>query len=124
MPAAAAMLGKLLQRMGHNVAIVNDAAAALRLLEAQPFDVVISDVAMPEMDGYVLARRIRQSPQGQDVLLVALTGYGQESDRLRAQEAGFDRHLVKPAGVDALTELLRHARQNSAPPPGRPALAP
>jgi CheY-like chemotaxis protein len=61
---------------------------------------------MPRLDGYGTARRIREQPWGQGMRLVALTGWGQEDDRRRTREAGFDRHLVKPVDFDALEQLL------------------
>ena len=61
---------------------------------------------MPNMDGYELAQRLRQLPPMENVVLVALTGYGQDNDRRRALESGFDYHLVKPASVESLQELL------------------
>jgi CheY-like chemotaxis protein len=67
---------------------------------------VISDIGMPNMDGYELARRLRAEPLLKGTVLVALTGYGQETDRQYGAEAGFDHYLVKPASVDALHDLL------------------
>ncbi len=104
--AAAFVLGKLLEKMGQQVRIVHDAAGALDQVQRERPDVVISDIGMPGMDGYELAARLRQLPQMADVVLVALTGYGQESDRQRACEAGFDHHLVKPVSLEALRNLL------------------
>ena len=75
-------------------------------IKANRPDVVISDIAMPHMDGFQLARQVREIPEFDGVTLVALTGYGQESDRRQAQEAGFNFHLVKPVGLVALQELL------------------
>ncbi|MBV8342942.1 MAG: response regulator, partial [Gammaproteobacteria bacterium] len=69
-------------------------------------DVVLLDLGMPGMDGYELARRMRAEPWGKDALLIALTGWGQEQYRRRSQEAGFDRHMIKPADVDALRSVL------------------
>lgn len=104
--AAAYMLSKLLEMMGQKVQAVNSAFAALERAVEEPPDVVISDIAMPEMDGYELARRLRQMPQLKGTLLVALTGYGQDADKQRTTDAGFDRHLVKPVGLETLEELL------------------
>jgi len=69
-------------------------------------DVLISDIAMPGMDGYELARRVRQDPALADVVLVALTGHGKPEDRQRAEQAGFNFHLTKPVNWDALERLL------------------
>jgi CheY-like chemotaxis protein len=68
--------------------------------------VVLLDIGMPEMDGYEVARRIRELPDFRDVTLIALTGWGQDKDRRRSHRAGFDFHLTKPANVDALETLL------------------
>ena len=67
---------------------------------------VFLDIGMPGMDGYEVARRVRRQPEFQDVMLIALTGWGQEEDRRRSQEAGFDHHLVKPVDAGALQALL------------------
>jgi CheY-like chemotaxis protein len=69
-------------------------------------DVVLLDVGLPDMDGYAVARALRRKPGLDKVCLTALTGYGQESDRQKAMEAGFDRHLVKPVEYGKLQELL------------------
>ncbi len=66
----------------------------------------VSDIGMPDMDGHELARRLRREPGMEGVVLVALTGFGLETDRQRAKEAGFDYHLVKPASLDVLRDLL------------------
>ena len=104
--AAVFTLGKLLETMGQEVQTANDAPTALGLAQSNPPEVIISDIAMPEMNGYELARRVRQEPAMEGVILVALTGYGQESDRQRAHEAGFNHHLVKPVSLPALEKLL------------------
>jgi len=67
---------------------------------------VLLDIGMPEMDGYEVARRIRSAPGAAHVLLVAMTGYGQDEDRRRSQEAGFDHHLVKPVEFEVVLALL------------------
>ena len=71
-------------------------------------DVVFLDIGMPVMNGYEVAQRLRQRPGLENLLLVAMTGWGQEEDRRRSQEAGFDHHLVKPAEPEALHKLLAH----------------
>jgi CheY-like chemotaxis protein len=68
--------------------------------------VALLDIGMPKLDGYEVARRIRAQPWGRSMTLVALTGWGQESDRRRSGEAGFDSHMVKPLDLDKLMELL------------------
>jgi CheY-like chemotaxis protein len=67
---------------------------------------VVLDVGLPVMDGYELARRLRERHAGGRPRLIAVTGYGQEADRARAREAGFDHHLVKPIAIDALVPLI------------------
>ena len=104
--AAVYMLGKLLEVLGQEVYTANSAHSALETAAAKRPEVVISDIAMPNMDGYELAHRLRQLPDMQDAVLVALTGYGQDADRHRALESGFDQHLVKPVGLEALQKLL------------------
>jgi CheY-like chemotaxis protein len=69
---------------------------------------VLLDIGLPGMDGYEVARRIRAEPALRETLLVALTGYGQEEDRRRSREAGFNAHLVKPVDLDALYTVLAH----------------
>ena len=76
----------------------------------RPPDVVLLDIGMPGMDGYEVARRLRADAGLRDVLLVALTGWGQEEDRRRTREAGFDHHLVKPADPAELRALLARPR--------------
>jgi len=103
---AADSLGALLEIIGARVIVAHDGPTALELVEAHQPDIVFLDIGMPQMDGYEVARRIRQLPQAADTILVALTGWGQEKDRLQSEAAGFDRHLVKPADLDALRALL------------------
>jgi PAS domain S-box-containing protein len=77
------------------------------LLAAERFDpeIVLLDIGLPQMDGYEVARRLRQSPRGNDILIIAITGYGQPEDRARSREAGFDYHLVKPVDTSQLLHL-------------------
>jgi two-component system CheB/CheR fusion protein len=83
-----------------------DGAAAIEVALRERPDVVFLDIAMPGMDGYEVARRLRKSPELDGVMLVALTGFGQEEDRRRAFEAGFDHHLVKPTSLETLHNVL------------------
>jgi signal transduction histidine kinase len=99
-------LATLLQLSGHEVYTAANGAMALESAEAHRPEVALLDIGMPKLDGYEVARRIRAQPWGQRITLVALTGWGQDSDRRRSQEAGFDSHLVKPLDLDKLTELL------------------
>jgi CheY-like chemotaxis protein len=99
-------LAVLLRSEGHEVRTALDGSAALALCEQFLPDVVLLDIGLPQMDGYEVARRIRTLPGLESVNLVALSGYGQQEDRLRGTEAGFDHYLVKPAGTEALRELI------------------
>jgi len=99
-------LGALLDTLGANVSVVYTGRAALEALDTFRPDVVILDIGMPEMDGYDVARRIRSRADGAHVLLIALTGWGQNHDKERARMAGFDHHVVKPPDIDALRELV------------------
>jgi CheY-like chemotaxis protein len=97
---------KLLESYGYQIRTAHNGPSALEMAIEDPPDVVLLDIGLPEMDGYEVARRMRQDPALQNTVLVAVTGYGLESDRVRSQEAGFDHHLVKPVDFDELLELL------------------
>jgi PAS domain S-box-containing protein len=97
---------KLLESYGYQVRTAHDGPSALETAMEYGPDVMLLDIGLPEMDGYEVAKRMRQDSSLQNILLVAVTGYGLESDRLRSQEAGFDHHLVKPVDFNALLELL------------------
>ena len=100
------MLAMMLQMFGHEVQAVYSGQTALETaVEYQP-DFVLLDIGLPDMNGYEVARRLRQQPQTKDVRLIAMTGYGQDSDRQLSQEAGFDLHLVKPVDPKKLQGLL------------------
>jgi CheY-like chemotaxis protein len=103
---AAESLGRLLRLLGHEVAVAHDGPAALDAFAAARPEVVFLDIGLPGMDGYEVSRRLRGSRAGSDALLVALTGYGQDEDRARSREAGFDHHLVKPVDPAAIEDLL------------------
>ncbi len=103
---AAESLALLLGLLGHEVRIAHDGPGALELARGFRPQVVLLDIGMPGMDGYEVARRLRQEPGLENVRLAALTGWGQPEDRRRSAEAGFDHHLVKPVDPDALTKVL------------------
>ena len=103
---AAETLGDLLAALGATVAIAQSGRAALDLLGSFNPDAVLLDIGMPDMDGYEVSRRIRATAQHGDVLLIALTGWGQEHDTRRSRAAGFDHHLVKPPDIAKLHDLL------------------
>jgi PAS domain S-box-containing protein len=99
-------LTMLLQVMGHDACTAYDAEEAIQTAaEFQP-DIVLLDIGMPTLNGYDACRRIREQPWGQDMFLIALTGWGQEEDRRRSEEAGFDHHMVKPLDPAVLRQLL------------------
>jgi CheY-like chemotaxis protein len=99
-------LAMLLRLQGHEVRVAYSGVAALEMTQDYRPDVVILDIGMPGMDGYEVARRLRQRPGLEKVVLAALTGWGQQQDRRRTAEAGFNHHLVKPPDPKALEELL------------------
>jgi signal transduction histidine kinase len=99
-------LATVLRLRGHEVFSAPNGAIALETAARHMPEVALLDIGMPLLDGYEVARRIRAQEWGKGVTLVALTGWGQESDRRRSQEAGFDTHLVKPLDLDKLTALL------------------
>jgi signal transduction histidine kinase len=103
---AATLLALYLRRLGHSVRVAHDGPSAIDALADFAPQVAFLDLGLPVMDGFALARRLRETPGLARLHLVALTGYGQDADRRRSKDAGFDVHLVKPAGRDALKELL------------------
>jgi len=117
---AAKTLGMLLKMLGHDVCTANDGPAALEAIESHRPSLVLLDLGMPGMSGFEVAQRVRALPQFAEVSLVALTGWGQEEDRQRTREAGFDDHLIKPVDLAALSALLA---QMAAQPPASQASA-
>jgi CheY-like chemotaxis protein/anti-sigma regulatory factor (Ser/Thr protein kinase) len=102
---AAEGLAALLRLRGHEVRVAHDGPMALDITAAEPPSVVLLDIGLPEMDGYEVCRRLRQ--QGlHDAQIIAMTGYGQERDRQRSREAGFDMHMVKPVDIGEIVTLL------------------
>jgi len=128
---AADTLGMLLETLGATVEVAHGGQMALDALEPFGPDTVLLDIGMPELDGYEVARRIRLLPRHEHVMLVALTGWGQDQDYRLSQTAGFDHHLVKPPDIDELRAVLaqhgghgpEHGGQGltpvRAPTPGR-----
>jgi CheY-like chemotaxis protein len=103
---AADSLGVLLEAPAREVRVVYDGPAAITALTAFRPQAIVLDLGMPGLDGLETARRIRQLPEGRTVTLIAVTGWGQDEDRRRTREAGFDHHLVKPVDGDLLQALL------------------
>jgi signal transduction histidine kinase len=99
-------LGKMVQAMGYEVRVEHDGLAGLAAAEAIHPRIAFLDIGMPKLNGYELARRLRAIPATAACILIAVTGWGQASDRQRAREAGFDEHIVKPLELDRLQKLL------------------
>lgn len=111
---AADTLGLLLTESGHDVRINYDGPTALQAaLDYRP-NVMLLDIGLPGLDGFEVAKRLRQVPVLRNVVLVAMTGYGQDSDRLRSKDAGFDHHLVKPTDFKRLQEILATVSKEAA----------
>jgi len=103
---AAQILAMYLEAAGHELAVEHSSQEALRRLESDVPEVAILDIGLPDIDGNELARRLRAQPATAGITLIALTGYGQEKDRQRALQAGFDRFLVKPVDAATVLELV------------------
>ncbi len=111
-------LALLLELSGHETLKAFDGMEALEAAERFRPDAVLLDIGLPGLNGYEVCRRIREEPWGKDVVLVAVTGWGQDEDRHRSRQAGFNTHMVKPVDHDALMKLL------ASLPPGRDASSP
>ncbi|MFF0015491.1 ATP-binding protein [Streptomyces sp. NPDC005374] len=102
----AATCHALLERQGHRVTTVHTGTDALAATRAAPFDVVLCDLGLPDIDGYTVARQVRARPGGERLRLIAVSGFSQGADRALSRAAGFDVHLTKPLALTDLTELL------------------
>ncbi len=102
-------LAELLAALGGEVSIAYDGAQAVEVARSFRPDVALLDLGMPKVDGYEAARRIRSECDGRPMKIVALTGWAQDEDRRKTQEAGFDEHLVKPVDLEVLRRLLDSA---------------
>ena len=100
----------MLELMGNETHTAHDGLAAVEAAGTFRPDVILLDIGMPKMNGYDACRAIRQQPWSEGMVIVALTGWGQEADRRRSADAGFDHHMVKPVEVDALTKLLAEVK--------------
>ncbi|MBC7818100.1 MAG: PAS domain S-box protein [Planctomycetaceae bacterium] len=103
---SAVSMGMLLEILGLETHVVHSGREALLAIETFPPEIVLLDIGMPEMDGYEVARRIRQHAEWRDIQLIALTGWGQEEDRRRSKSMGFNHHLTKPADLGILESVL------------------
>jgi signal transduction histidine kinase len=115
---AAELLGESLRELGHTPRIAYDGPGALEVARRFLPEVALVDLGLPVMDGFEVARALRSMPEAQHVILAAVTGYGQQHDRERTREAGFEEHLVKPVDLDRLESWLRE-RHSKVHPDGR-----
>ncbi len=113
---AAWLLSKLLGKLGnHEVETAHDGPAVLEKVPEFKPDIILLDIGLPGMNGYDVARKLREDPANDHILLIALTGYGLEEDRRKSESAGFDEHLVKPPSLDQMKMVLNHEKlQNSS----------
>jgi PAS domain S-box-containing protein len=116
-PDTATSLATLLQLTGNETHVAHDGLEAVAAAAAFRPDIVLLDIGLPKMNGFEAARKIREQPWGRTMVLVALTGWGQEEDRRESSEAGFNGHMVKPVDFAALTKLLAELQ----PPVGSPS---
>jgi PAS domain S-box-containing protein len=116
-------LAMLLEAEGHAVRTAHGGPSALAAADEYGPDVVLLDIGLPDLDGFEVAKRIRKNPMHQGMVLIALTGYGQEADRQRSREAGFDHHLVKPVDLAEVHEILAKVKvgvSTAGPEPASP----
>jgi CheY-like chemotaxis protein len=103
-------LAMLLRLKGNDIRTAHDGVDAMEIADTFHPETVLLDIGLPKLNGYDVARRIREQPWGQGVMLIALTGWGNDEDRRLSQEAGFNFHIVKPLDLAALEELLAGAK--------------
>jgi CheY-like chemotaxis protein len=111
---AADALSRVLTLAGFQTKVAYKAVEALAIAAGQHLDVVLLDIGLPDMSGHELARRLRAEPAGTDMQLIAITGWGQEDDRRRSREAGFDEHLTKPVDPELLIGLIARSKRHVA----------
>jgi CheY-like chemotaxis protein len=102
----AELLKILLEEEGHETFMAHDGVEGLAAAERLRPDVVLMDLGLPRIDGFDACRRMREQPWGKQMLVIAITGWGQDVDRRKSREAGFDHHLVKPVDAHAITALM------------------
>jgi CheY-like chemotaxis protein len=101
-------MARVLRSLGYEVFVASDGVSALTAVANVDPDVVLLDIGLPKMNGFEVAKRLRQRTRTRPLLLIATTGLGQLDDRRRSQSVGFDHHLTKPIAVDSLIALLQH----------------
>jgi CheY-like chemotaxis protein len=113
---SAESLAILLRAMGHDVRIAHAGLQGIEIARQFLPEAIFMDLGMPRLNGYDTTQRIRQEPWGQQIFIVALTGWGQATDRIRSQEAGCDAHLVKPVSLPDLDQVLSQMSDEPSPP--------
>lgn len=111
-PDAVDTLAQLLRFRGHIVHTATDGRSALEVANHVHPDVSLLDIGMPRMTGHEVAKQIRATPWGSDVLLVAVSAWGERKDKARAHDAGFDHHVTKPAEFDEIVALVENAERH------------
>ena len=104
-------LAMLMQLTGNKTYMAHDGVEAVEAVEKYRPEVLLLDIGLPGLDGHEVCRRVRQQPWGKDIIVIALTGWGQEDDRRKSEEAGFDGHLVKPVDFEQLSQALREMQK-------------
>ncbi|HKS28986.1 MAG TPA: response regulator [Pyrinomonadaceae bacterium] len=110
-PDVLEMFSMMLQLSGYDVEVAASATEALKHASSMQFDVIVSDIGMPEMNGYELARRLRQMPDYARTPMIAVTGYAMYKDQKQAMESGFNAHLSKPVNPTTLLNLIEQLRK-------------
>jgi CheY-like chemotaxis protein len=113
---AADSLRDMVDLFGHQADVAYHGLKGVEAARRFEPDIILCDVGLPGLDGYGVARALRAEPQFADTLLIAVSGYGQEEDRCRSRDAGFDLHLIKPVDADELERLLAHPPPRAAMP--------
>src|SRR5262249_60092589 len=108
-------LTMVLRLWGHEVRLARDGPTALQIAREERPDVVLLDIGMPGMDGYEVARRLREQPALKKPFLIAVTGYGRQEDQRRSRKAGVNLHLVKPVDTEGLRRLLATLPEDDRP---------
>jgi DNA-binding response OmpR family regulator len=117
-PMVAESLAGLLRLDGYEVQVAGDGGAALEVFQADHPDVVLLDLGLPVLDGYAVAKQLREQKTGKRPVLIAVTGLGQREDRVRSYEAGIDLHLTKPVLIEELRQFLVRFQAISGPHAG------
>jgi two-component system CheB/CheR fusion protein len=113
----AGVLAALLQRAGHEVQVAHDGAAGLAIAERMRPEIVVLDLGLPVLDGFEVARRLRQIPDLAPLVIIAMSGYGSENDREKSKQARIDHHLVKPKDVEKIETLIASLGARQRPHP-------